>query len=135
YFWLNNQIYYPNFYTMKTLYILPVMVGFFSVSAVAQQLHSDIPAIHVGPSEVVHVRQAAVQRSGNRELLWGENCADGFDSENGEWIKENEDAIWEYTTTVAPACWSASGEAAVNFTTKENGFMIFHPDEVNCIDG
>ncbi len=80
-------------------------------------------------------RMTTRQQIGNRVLLWSEDFSSGFDSPNGTWTTVGANAdVWRLTSAVDSACYSGTGDEAVDFTTRENGFMIFNGDSVNCVD-
>lgn len=101
----------------------------------AQNLAPTAPALKASLQHAQPNRPIKSMHSGQRDVLWQEDFSAGMESPNGDWTTGgNDGTLWAYTNTVAPGCWSASGEEAVNFSTRENGFMIFHADDINCND-
>lgn len=67
--------------------------------------------------------------------VWSEDFAFGFTgSPNGAWTVGGANAFWEYTNAIQAGCYSATADAQANFTTKSNGFALFHSDDANCLD-
>lgn len=118
---------------MRKSLLIAFVIGFIAVPTFAQQIQWSSPKLSAERTEVDTERKIIKERNANREVLWSEDFSNGLNSDNGEWTTEG-DNLWEYTTAVANGCWSGSADNAVQFTTKNNGFMIFHADEANCID-
>lgn len=120
---------------MKNLYFVLLALLILPFTIHAQISHQSAAALKHQLNEVPAPRTNTEHAYNQRELIWSEDFQNGFDSDNGTWSVAGDDgALWTYTDSVAAGCWSGSGEAAVNFTTRDNGFMIFHPDDVNCIN-
>lgn len=120
---------------MKNLYLILISIFFCQLSTQAQISHQNTPALKHQLTEVPAPRTNSQHVHNQRDLIWSEDFSNGFESDNGTWTVGGTDgSLWTYTDSVASGCWSGSGEAAVNFTTRENGFMIYHPDDVNCIN-
>jgi hypothetical protein len=118
---------------MKKVYTALVALC-FAGNIQAQQLPS-VPRLASDLVDLPSERIQAVQKNTNRTLLWSEDFANGFNSSNGLWTTEGANSnIWDHVTSVDSACFSTFGDPAVNFTTKANGFMIFHSDSANCIN-
>lgn len=121
---------------MKHLYFALSILICSHINLNAQNLNSDENKLKPTLSEVPASRFNQIDSQlSHRQTVWNESFSNGLNSSNGLWTVEGSDGnIWQYTDFVAEGCWSASGDAAVNFTTKNNGFMIFHADEMNCIN-
>lgn len=120
---------------MKQIYILAIALFVLPFQINAQEMAPNAPALKIAPELAQPARMSKPLRSAQRDIIWQEDFSEGLDSPNGPWTTGGNDGeIWTYTNSVAPACWSGNGDQAVNFSTRENGFMIYHPDEVNCND-
>jgi hypothetical protein len=118
---------------MKKVYTALVALC-FAGNIQAQQLPS-VPQLASDLVDIPSERTHSVQKQTSRTLLWNEDFANGFNSVNGLWTAEGTNAdIWDHVLAVDSACFSRFGDPAVNFTTKANGFMIFHSDSANCIN-
>ncbi|TVR37711.1 MAG: T9SS C-terminal target domain-containing protein [Cryomorphaceae bacterium] len=120
---------------MKKVYL--GLLGFaMAGSVVAQQPRTESPAQEYGLREAAPVERVEKPvQSGQRDVLWSEDFADGFDGPNGTWTTAGANGdIWEYTTQIQAACWSGGADAAAQMSTRENGFMLFHADDFNCIN-
>lgn len=119
---------------MRNYYLTFLGFLFACIQAYGQSF-VEAPPLQNDLTEQPAPRITAMQNFGNRTLLWSEDFSSGFDSPNGTWTTEGANAdVWRHTGTVDSACYSGTGDDAVNFTTRENGFMIFHGDSVNCVD-
>lgn len=118
---------------MKKFYAY--LVAFGLMGAIQAQQLQTFPGIQPQPNEAKADRIDPIPFSGQREVLWSENFANGLNSTNGLWLTDGSHAeIWDHVMAVDSACWSTFGDPAVNFTTKANGFMIFHSDSANCVN-
>lgn len=67
--------------------------------------------------------------------LWSEDFANGFNSENGLWTVGGPNGnVWKHATTIWSGCYATGAQGSLEFTTLDNGFMLFHADSVNCVD-
>lgn len=68
----------------------------------------------------------------NRDILFSEDFANGFDGNNsfGGWTKEDSggNSIWMVADANSPAGFYSSSDPALNSTTKTNGWIIFDCD-------
>lgn len=118
---------------MKKFYATLFILGLFG-SFQAQELHN-FPRLEADLYDLRAERTDPMPYSGQREILWTEDFSNGFNSDNGQWTTEGSQAdIWDHVFAVDSACFSRFGDPAVNFTTKANGFMIFHSDSANCVN-
>ncbi len=102
----------------------------------AQPPQSDVPIAKYtfSEAEALVKKQSPTPRS-QRSNIWSEDFSNGFDSPNGTWTTGGEHGhVWEYTTEIQSGCWSGAANNTVQMTTRENGFMLFHADDFNCID-
>lgn len=73
--------------------------------------------------------------SNRGNVIWSEDFADGFSSINGDWTVGGANGdVWKHATTIWSGCYAAGAQGSLNFTTQDNGFMLFHADSVNCVD-
>lgn len=120
---------------MRKVYSLLVACLLLGSTLSAQVLQQNHERLTEGLTEARPEGTILPHYGNDREVLWTEDFADGLDSENGTWTTEGPNGdIWLYTDTVFAGCWSGSGDDAVTFTSRDNGFMIFHADYENCND-
>lgn len=106
-------------------------------SAIAQQARTEFPARDHQPTVAAESERTSGmdQTSERGAAFWTEDFSGGFDGPNGLWTTEGANAdIWEYTTEIQAGCYSGGANNAAQMTTRENGFMLFHADEFNCVD-
>lgn len=118
---------------MRKFYLIPLAMGLFIAPVCSQQINSTTPKLSAERTAANTIIETRHHQDNHREVLWMEDFSSGLSSDNGNWTTEG-DNLWQYVTEVANGCWSASGDDAVQFTSKNNGFMIYHSDEANCID-
>jgi hypothetical protein len=129
------------FFIMKKRYLLSATVALlastFAVSA-QQSIKKEFKGLKSieTPSEVVTHMDAKKAKAlkTNRNAIWEEDFADGFNSSNGTWTLGGADQLWEYNTSIAAGCYAGGADAVADFSTKSNGFMLFHADLFNCVD-
>jgi hypothetical protein len=123
-----------NLTTMKKIYFSFLFASGL-LAAQAQQISEiqSLKKVNSFNEAPKHVNQSPVS---NKTPMWEENFANGLNSTNGTWTTSGPDAaIWRRVTAVANGCYSTGANAGVTFTTKANGFMIFHADSSNCPGG
>ncbi|MBL4585837.1 MAG: T9SS type A sorting domain-containing protein [Flavobacteriales bacterium] len=72
--------------------------------------------------------------------IWGEdfdgatNVGDSIMTSNGAWGKSGSNGnIWKYSETQSNGCWSFNTDIP-NFSSADNGFLLFDADSANCQD-
>src|SRR6056297_3300911 len=119
---------------MRNYYLILLGLLVACIEANGQSLVT-APPLNNHLTEQPAPRISARPQIGNRTLLWSEDFSSGLESPNGQWTVAGANSdVWRHTTIVDSACYSGTGNEAVDFTTRDNGFMIFHGDSVNCID-
>lgn len=128
---------------MKKIFTL-IMITAVAFTANAQQKHYAGRAYHstVVPRPITEEesrlsleegdRNLAAVSYANREILFSEEFSNGFNGANafGPWVVEDSggNSIWMVATDQSPAGAYSTGTAALNSTTKTNGWIIFDAD-------
>lgn len=124
---------------MKKIYTAILMFGLCG-SAFAQDAGDENSQMQERPlqlmeQESVRGSQSHLSASERGDVIWEEDFANGFNSVNGDWIVGGTNGdVWKHATTIAPGCYAGGAQGSLDYTTQDNGFMLFHSDSVNCVD-
>ncbi len=91
-------------------------------------------------SRGVHVVERA-DNAARGNSFWSEDFSDSVNEDdgnvttnNGEWEIDGPNGdIWKYSTTESNGCWSFNTDLP-EFTSVDNGFLIFDADSANCVN-
>jgi hypothetical protein len=132
-----------NLYLMKKTYLLTASLAFLASAFVAdaqiKSVKGDVKGLmsmdQPSESTITHMdsKQAKLFKA-SRNAIWEEDFSGGFNSSNGTWTVSGPDQLWEYTTAIQAGCYTGGANAVADFTTKSNGFMLYHSDLANCVD-
>ncbi len=119
---------------MRKLYMLipALLLSVLSIAQHSRHSGAAYPFVQKAPSEIQYPGKTIQNK--RSIAVWSEDFANGFNSTNGTWAAGGIDgAIWKHDYYGSKGCFS-SNASVPNFTSSNNGFMLFDVDSVNCID-
>lgn len=129
---------------MKKNYMMGsfLIAGFFmsmNVSAQSPVIKKDIFQEKLQLQQFPGDKHTEDDLNSNRAVYWTEDFANGLAGNNSStpstWTTDGADGnIWTSATTLADGCYTTNSPDP-STATAGNGFMVFHVDEANCVNG